>query len=204
MCMSVTAGPEERYIYKQKRLPASAFSKKMVEKRRKELNAPVKCKECVEKEAISEREAAAKKREAQTASASTTGTELAADELHECSACKQQLPVSKFSRAQLTQKGPGKQRCAACLNASDQSERALVEEKKQAALKEAQQNYKRLVATGAPIAEQLAAASLEAAAEAELVTGLKPVRLGSGRGRGGRRGGYAGRGRGTGKGAKGA
>ena len=43
---------------------------------------------------------------------------------HECAACKQALPAAAYSRAQLTQKGPSKQRCRECLDAAEKETRA--------------------------------------------------------------------------------
>mmetsp|Transcript_2500 Transcript_2500/g.4177 ORF Transcript_2500/g.4177 Transcript_2500/m.4177 type:complete len:162 (-) Transcript_2500:25-510(-) len=137
----------------RKRLPASEFSKKMVEKSRKEPNAPLKCKECVEAAAEAERAAATKRRtEAEKASPAPGDGSSASGEqplLNECANCKKGLPASSFSRAQLTQKGPGKQRCAECLNAADKADREAGESAKAKALAEARAHTARLAATGA-------------------------------------------------------
>eukprot|EP00282_Hemiselmis_andersenii_P002737 CAMPEP_0114174190 /NCGR_PEP_ID=MMETSP0043_2-20121206/36256_1 /TAXON_ID=464988 /ORGANISM="Hemiselmis andersenii, Strain CCMP644" /LENGTH=110 /DNA_ID=CAMNT_0001272275 /DNA_START=1 /DNA_END=330 /DNA_ORIENTATION=+ len=81
----------------------------MQEKRRGDLNAPLKCIECVEKAQALEREAAAQKRAQAAASGEGSGGEA-----HVCSACKEEKPALAFNKTQLN-KGEGKQRCQECV-----------------------------------------------------------------------------------------
>ena len=83
--------------------------------------------------------------------------------------------------------GPGKQRCAACCAASEDAAASAAAASRDEKLAAAREASKRAEATNAP--DKLAVFAREAALEAELVTGLKPQRVGGrgrGRGRGGR------------------
>lgn len=183
--VSTWAGDMDCSVCRRKRLPASAFSRSMCAKRQKDVDAALKCKDCVEQQAQDERRIAAAKAASATAAAAAT-PEDAGGSSHECAACKQSLPAHAFSRAQLNNKGHGVQRCALCLAAADASERKAAEEKQAATLREARAGAKLAAASGSA-ASTLAAAATEAAVEAQMVTGLKPKRIGGGgRGRGGR------------------
>eukprot|EP00238_Polyblepharides_amylifera_P009560 CAMPEP_0196574914 /NCGR_PEP_ID=MMETSP1081-20130531/4516_1 /TAXON_ID=36882 /ORGANISM="Pyramimonas amylifera, Strain CCMP720" /LENGTH=173 /DNA_ID=CAMNT_0041893059 /DNA_START=31 /DNA_END=549 /DNA_ORIENTATION=- len=169
----------------------------MVAKSRTNPQAVLKCKSCIDLGAVAERDAAAAKRAAPSAANQRSGSEGGGGfvpVLHVCSACSVALPLEAFSRAQLTQKGPGKQRCANCLNVAGTLEREAGDRRQMEALKEARNESAKLSANGAGARETVVALAREAALEAELVTGLKPVRLGSGRslGRGRGRGGRIG------------
>ena len=100
------AGDFECSVCRRKRLTASEFSKKMQERYKKDGNGALKCKICVDKAAADERAAAAAKTQA-AAPSSTTDTAT-------CAACKENLPVSAFTKPQL-KKGPAKQRCQPCI-----------------------------------------------------------------------------------------
>ena len=179
------AGDFECSVCRRKRLTASEFSKKMQERYKKDGNGALKCKICVDKAAADERAAAAAKTKAAAPSATTdTAT---------CAACKENLPVSAFTKPQL-KKGPAKQRCQPCIAAADRGEADAADAKKAAALAEAKKAVKVAEATGSA-AQKLKANAQLAALEGELVTGLKPMVIGRGRrGSGGR-----GRGRGRGR-----
>jgi hypothetical protein len=106
-------------------------------------------------------------------------------------------PATEFNNTQLKKahRGLGQGRCRACVEAAsalEVAERAAAQEKKMidarsrvAAAERAYSNAKDAKNSGATAAERLAANAAMCALEAELVTGLKPMRLG-GRGRGGR------------------
>jgi hypothetical protein len=181
-------------LCRRKRLPASEFSKKMQERRRGNTDAEVKCKSCVEKGEIEEREAAARKSAAAAAAptkTSTSSTSSAASTTAEeaqvvCSACARTLPCEAFSKSQL-RAGPSKQRCQECVAKATADEAQASEAKRNEALAAAQAELKRAEASGTAM-EKLKAASRLSALEGELVTGLKPMKMG-GRGRGGRGGG---------------
>ena len=213
------AGTYDCSVCRRKRLTASEFSKKAIEKHRKEPEAPMKCKSCVEEAAQKERDAAASKAASSAAVAGSSSADAGATE-HECSACKKSLPAAAFSRSNLS-KGPGKQRCSECVaeaekanvNAGDKAYNEKLAAAKAAAAKaEATGTAAEKLATsrervemgptGGPqrdlsIVTALStlpprAGSKVAAIEAERVTGLKPVVLG--RGGRGRHGGRFGRG----------
>ena len=104
-----------------------------------------------------------------------------------CSECKKELPARSFTKNQL--KKPIK-KCQACAeNVNAQQDPTLASEKMRnvEGLREAARVAE---ASGTP-AEKMKTAAAAAAAEAELVTGLKPMVIGrkggkSGRGRGGK------------------
>eukprot|EP00935_MAST-01C_sp_MAST-1C-sp1_P001932 g1932.t1 len=201
VAVSGWAGSFDCGVCGRKRLLASEFSKKMLEKKRRDSTMAIKCKSCVETQATEEREAAAKKKKSAVGEPSSIFDAGGGEkpELHECARCKQSLPADAFNKNQLRNKGPGKQRCKECVAAAEKEEAAAVtksrETKQTAGLREAKQKAQRAEACGTA-AQKLAASSALAAAEAELVTGLKPMVLGRGRrGRGGR--GRGGKGKGT-------
>jgi hypothetical protein len=193
-------------VCRRKRLTASEFSKKMCEKARTDPGS-IKCKACVEKAANDERTAAATKAagkqsifqagDAGAGGGGGGGTD-AALELHQCSACKKDLAEGAFNRNQLRNKGPGKQRCIACIVEAEKSEASAAAGKQAAQLREVTQTARRAEACGT-VGQKLKAASALAAAEAELVTGLRPMIIGrGGRGRGKGKGSWSARGRGKG------
>ena len=170
---------------KRERLLGEEFSKKMLDRRKKDAHAKLKCKKCVDAEALKEREAAAAKAKA---AAQAAGGEDADGEPVVCGGCQKSLPRTAFSRNQLN-KAPGKQRCADCLAAADvdnRSAEAAEADAKLEAARAAARKAERDPSLSA--AEKLGALSLEAALEAQKVTGIAPARPGSGRGRGRGRG----------------
>lgn len=187
------AGDFDCVACRQKRLTAASFSKRMVERHRKE-GVPLTCKVCVEAAAAAERAAAAAKSAAAAATPAAVPAdgESAAEPV--CSACGTAKPASTFTRAQL-QKGPLKQRCSECVAAAEAASSSEADAKWEARCKEAKEAARKAEAVGS-VAEKLKAHSTVAAIEAEKVTGLKPVVLGrGGRGRGSWRGAARGRGR---------
>ena len=155
------------------------FSKKMQEKHRADPKAALKCKQCVDKAAQAERDASAAKA-AKAAPASTGASASAGDgdgagagaASHVCSACEKALPASAFNKTQLS-KGEGKQRCRECVTSAEQAEASGAAARQAEALRDAKTAAKRADAVGST-AEKLKANAALAAAEAELVTGLKP------------------------------
>jgi len=121
-----------------------------------------------------------------------------------CAACQQSLPPPSYNRNQLS-KPSGKARCRSCVEEAVAKEAEAVKSTKQDRLEKAQRDLEDAKRSG-DTKKIIAAESVLAALEAEVVTGLKPVMLGKGRGRGGRwssgRGGATGSGRGRGRGRR--
>eukprot|EP00912_Choanoflagellata_sp_UC4_P001907 UC4_evm7s1221 len=171
------AGDFTCFECRRKRLTASAFSKSMVNKRLKNPDAKIKCKECVQKEAEAERAAAVARSASEVYSSDIP-------EFYICTKCEKTLPTYNFSRGQLSKKKSGNQRCKNCIDKAQQKERDSAAQKSLERLEDARKISE---ATGSSkTLDALAALSVETATEAELVTGLKPVTLGRGRGRRGR------------------
>ena len=156
----------------RKRLPAVEFSNKMVQRAR--AGDKVSCKKCAAERLERERLVAeAKRSDASEGTSSST---------HVCAACGATKPASAFSRAQLNNKGADA-RCSACVRDAEACDAKDAKESVEKRLKEARAASAVAEATNAM--GKLGVFAREAALEAELVTGLKPQRIG-GRGRGGR------------------
>ena len=171
----------------RKRLTAQDFSKAQAEKFRKDESAKITCKNCVSAKQEKERADAAARQPA--------AADGDADAEHVCSSCNAPKPASAYTRNQLM-KGATKQRCSECVAKAEAAATAASGaggEAHQEKLKEARAAAAKAEASGSA-AEKLKASSQVAALEAELVTGLKPIKLGSTRGRG-RGGSWRGRGR---------
>ena len=195
---------------KRKRLVGQEFSKKALEKHRRDGKA-LKCKQCVADAEAAERKAAQDRAEAKAKAAGASagigagsGGDAAkndGDAPVTCAACSKSLPPSSYNRNQLS-KPPGKARCRSCVEDAVAKEAEGVASSKKERLEKAQKDLEDAKRRGDTKAI-IAAESVVAALEAEVVTGLKPVVLGKGRGRGGRwssgRGGQGGRGRGRGR-----
>ena len=129
------------------------------------------------------------------------------EEVRQCAgSCQKQLPQSSFNRNQWG-KGEGKSRCRTCVEQSLEDEKNQQSQTKSDKIDVARAKVEKLKKTPGTKPQDIVAAESELAAlEAEKVTGLKPIRLGGGRGgrgRGrGRSGGAGGRGRGGGRGGK--
>lgn len=179
------------------------FSKKALEKYRRDGKA-LKCKQCVaaneaaERKAAQDRAVAKAKAEAGGAGASAAKNDDASQPPVTCAACSKSLPPSSYNRNQLS-KPPGKARCRSCVEEAVAKEAEGVASSKKERLETAQKDLEDAKRRGDTKAI-IAAESVVAALEAEVVTGLKPVVLGRGSGRGGRwSGGRGGRGRGRGR-----
>lgn len=112
-----------------------------------------------------------------------------------CSVCNKQRPVSVFSNTQ-KRKPDTERKCRECVQRAEAKEAEDIDKKRIA----------KLTAAQAGNGNSVLGAINESAAEAEIVTGLKPIRgseLRRGRGRGRGRGG-SGRGRGKWRGRGGA
>ena len=208
---------------RRKRLLGEEFSKKAMEKYRREGKA-LKCKQCVAAAEAAERKAAQDRAEAKakacgddsgekkvksgsTCMASGGDGASSPPPLQPpvtCAACQQSLPPSSYNRNQLS-KPPGKARCRSCVEEAVAKEAEAVKSTKQDRLGKAQRDLEDAKRSG-DTKKIIAAESVLAALEAEVVTGLKPVVLGKGRGKGGRwssgRGGATGSGRGRGRGRR--
>ena len=114
------------------------------------------------------------------------------DERRKCAGyCGNELPQSSFNRNQWS-KGDGKSRCGACVDRAVKEEAAQQTKSREDKLASAKKQVEEAEKSGNSM-KILAATSMLAALEAERVTGLKPVKLSSGRGRGrGGRGGGGG------------
>ena len=107
----------------------------------------------------------------------------AATTLLTCSSCKKGLAATAFNRTQLA-KGPEKQRCRDCVEAAEAQAAGASTAAKDAAIEEARKALAAAELSGNS-AQVLKTSSHLAALEGEKVTGLKPIVLGRGRGRGG-------------------
>ena len=157
----------------RKRLPAVEFSNKMTQRAR--AGEKVSCKKCAAERLERERLDAEAKR-----SDASEGTSVSTT--HVCAACGATKPASAFSRAQLNNKGADA-RCSACVRDAEALDAKDAKESLAKRLNEARTASAVAEATNAM--GKLGVFAREAALEAELVTGLKPQRVG-GRGRGGR------------------
>ncbi|GMI62824.1 hypothetical protein ScalyP_jg9756 [Parmales sp. scaly parma] len=176
--MSNWAGDFECNQCGLKRLTAQSFSKKAIDNYRKH-NKSLRCKSCVELSATLEREQATAKAQAQAQAQAQLSTQSqASDEaaLVLCSSCDARLFPSNFNTNQL-RKGSGKQRCRQCVTTAEDTAMVATSVAKNAKLKKAQEEVENTAKTGTA-AQQLAASSKLSALEAELVTGLKPMKLG--------------------------
>lgn len=176
----VWAGSYDCATCGRKRLLGEDFSKSALEKHRRDPTAALRCKTCVAGAAEAERLAAAQR---QGAAASSSEQPL-----ERCAQCARSLPCSSFNRSQLS-KGADKQRCQECVALAEKAAISDGDERYAARLAAARVAMQHADAAGTP-REKLATASAFAAIEAERVTGLKPVKMGSaiGRGRVGGRG----------------
>ena len=176
------AGSFDCHVCRRKRLMADEFSKKALERYRKE-GGSLKCKQCVAAHEAAERQVAAERRESSC-------------ETRVCASCQQDLDASQYNRNQWS-KGEGKSKCRSCVEQALKEEEAQRASSKQTKLQEAREEVDKAKVSGDSQAI-LKAESILAALEAESVTGLKPVRM-SGRG-GGRN---SGRFRSSGRGGRG-
>ena len=166
----------------RKRLPACEFSQAQVKKKRANENASLVCLRCSERE---------EEETIKTMAGLKMDEENKGSALHECSKCKELKPETEFARSQLRNKGPGKQKCSKCASEADAIANPKGEDVKKL-LEEAREQSRKAELTNAP--DKLKIFAREAALEAQAVTGLKPKKIGGGRGRG--RGGRIGGGRG--------
>lgn len=202
------AGNYDCSVCRRKRLVGAEFSKKMLEKYRKNSSHKLKCKNCVAEQETKERELAAAKRELEGLSiggvknsgSSNTGKNVNEGELVQCSACKKEIPSSAYNKSQLS-KGEGKARCRSCVEKSIADEAKQEKEAKAEKLAKAKERV-RVAQEKGKVAEIVKAEAELCALEAEIVTGLKPKVIGRGKGRGGRGGRAFSRGRG-GRGSRG-
>jgi hypothetical protein len=201
------AGNFDCTICGSKRLLAESFSKKMMENHRKSGKA-LKCKSCVAAALKLEQDLASAK-----AAASSSSLSVLPDDISEltlsaaadtadvtagdggkstatavCSACLECLPLQSFNKSQLS-KGTEKQRCRVCIEAASIAEKNEISASRVKKMEDAKAFLAVAQASGTSI-EKLKAASLVAALEAEIVTGIsvKTSKGGGGRGGSGGRG----------------
>ena len=190
------AGEFDCSVCRRKRLIAAEFSQNQLKQKRADPAFQIKCKACVSKEAEKEKAAAREKAAFRGSTGQETregqGSDADVDKIFICVTCKKELGAACFTRNQLNKARRGQsdkmkcQTCAEGVEAATVSAAADAKQQRMANLKEA---ARRAEATGTN-AEKLAAAAALCAAEAELVTGIKPTKLGKGRrGAGGRNGG---------------
>ena len=209
------AGEFDCSVCRRKRLIAAEFSGNQIKQYRAKPNFKMKCKKCVASEAEKERAAAT--------AASDAAASIAAIALHgnaepsagaaaseegeafACSVCKKTLGCSLFTNNQLNKARRGQPaKCKPCAEGADAANAlgGSSAEAKQQRLVELRAAAKKAEATGSN-AEKLKAAAAVCAAEAELVTGIKPKVIGKGRkgpgGRGGKGKGSSGKGAAGGK-----
>lgn len=176
---------------RRKRLMGEEFSKKALERHRKD-DSPLKCKQCVAAAEKLEREKAEARRKKDSSGEGALSIDIT-EETRACSgSCGKTLSQSSFNRNQWA-KGEGKSRCRECVEKSVQEEGANQSKAKDDKIMRARQDVEDAKASG-DSSRIVTAESVVAALEAEKVTGLKPIKLGRGRGRG-----VGGRGRGRGR-----
>eukprot|EP00873_Tetraselmis_striata_P035969 jgi/Tetstr1/456233/TSEL_042996.t1 len=137
-----------------KRLPAERFSKAQLAKAQKHPDLAATCKTCTQA--------------AEAAKQSPSGGDGAAAAAeagvkHACAGCKEELPATAFTKSQLTQKGPGKQRCKECVQRADAAEAEAAGARRAAA------------GAAAPtgVVGSLVAACQESSQQAKAVTGAR-------------------------------
>lgn len=154
------------------------FSNKALERHRKD-GASLKCKQCVAAAEQAEREQAQARRN----NKKETEDDEDDGERRKCAgSCDKELPQSSYNRNQWS-KGDGKSRCRDCVEQAVKEEAAEQAKSKDDKIALAKKQVEEAHASGNS-AKIVAAESVLAALEAEKVTGLKPVKLSSGRGRG--------------------
>lgn len=167
------------------------YIKQALERYRKD-GSTLKCKRCVQEMEEAERKVAAAKQ------ASTAGGGAVSTESRNCAICQKGLTYGAYNKNQWN-KGEGKSKCRSCVEQALAQEASQQKASSDEKLEIARQKVKEATASGNQPAILKAESEL-AALEAEQVTGLKPVRMGRGGGRGRSRGSgrTGGRGRGCG------
>ena len=204
------AGEFDCAVCRRKRLIAAEFSQNQLKQKRADSAFQIKCKTCVSKEAEKEKAAAREKAASGGSIGFETregrGSDAAVDENFTCATCKKELGAACFTKNQLNKARrcqSDTMKCKTCAEGAEAATVAAAADAKQQRMASLKEAARRAEATGTN-AEKLAAAAALCAAEAELVTGIKPTKLGKGRrGAGGRNGGKGkGGGKGVGSGGK--
>ena len=177
------AGSFDCSVCRRKRLTGDQFSKKALERYRKQGGGPLKCIQCVESAQAAEREAAYSNKKEKKAEG---------EQKRVCVACQKLMDSSAYNRNQWS-KGEGKSRCRACVEKAIQEDASKTKDAKEQKIKQAKEAVEKAKKSRDTKAI-LEAESVLSSLEAEKVTGLKPVRMSRGRGRAGS-GGGRGRGR---------
>ena len=165
---------------RRKRLVGEEFSKKAMEKYRREGKA-LKCKQCVAAAEAAERKAAQDRAEAKAKACGddsgekkvkggsmASGGDGASSPQSPvtCAACQQSFPPSSYNRNQLS-KPPGKARCRSCVEEAVAKEAEAVKSTKQNRLEKAQRDLEDAKRSG-DTNKIIAAESVVAALEAEV------------------------------------
>eukprot|EP00980_Cylindrotheca_fusiformis_P029098 scaffold22716_cov82-Cylindrotheca_fusiformis.AAC.4 len=185
---------------RRKRLMANEFSKKAIQnyhRRQQQQNNErfiLRCKQCVAAAEQAERDASAeqsrrRKQQQQQQQVEAPATAGEKEETRKCAGkCSKILIQSEFNRNQWA-KGNGKSRCRTCVEESIRDETIQQSQAKETKLKAARDKVQSIRSSSTTPPQAILAAESELAAlEAEQVTGLKPIKMsrGGGRGRGGR------------------
>ena len=157
---------------KKTRLIASHFSNNMIQKKMKNPDAKITCKDCTQTKLSQER--------SQDSTLPKDADDSSSQEL-KCAACNKVFDKTNFNKAQL-QKGTGKQRCKNCVEAAEKAAASAIAEKKETAIEEAREALQAAELGGDAI-KILKASTALSALEGEKVTGVKPRVLGRSRGR---------------------
>jgi len=177
---STWAGTFDCGTCRRTRLMGDKFSKKAMERYRKD-GIPLKCTECVSGAEQAEREQAQARRNQKSSINERTDPNI--EERRQCAgSCGKDLPQSSFNRNQWS-KGDGKSRCCDCVELAVKEEATQQAKSREDKIALAKQKVDEAEKSSDPV-KILAAESMLAALQAEKVTGLKPVKLSSGRGRG--------------------
>ena len=165
-----SAGDFSCKICRRKRLSAMYFSKAQVKRAIESSDMFAICKECVAKIQAEEQE-----KSRQNVSKGDSETLL------RCSICEQEKAAAMYSKSQANNIRHGRNgKCKACVNKLEEDEMNKNETSKQAKHTTMRENARGKKG----VAGRLALACAESAMEGEAITGLKAVRIGSGRGRG--------------------
>lgn len=176
---STWAGTFDCGTCRRTRLMGDKFSKKAMERYRKD-GVPLKCTECVSVTERAEREQAQRRNQK---SSVNEGADTITEERRKCvGGCGNELPQSSFNRNQWS-KGDGKSRCCDCVELAVKEEATKQAKSKEDKIALAKEKVEEANKSGDPV-KILATESMLSALQAELVTGLKPFKLSSGRGRG--------------------
>lgn len=190
------AGNFDCSVCRRKRLMAVEFSKSALDRHRS-AGHPLRCKPCTAAQELQERMKAQEKKSIAVAASPATNdgnaeagkeeprrASSSSEEFRLCEgSCQAVLPQSSYNRNQWA-KGKGKSRCRSCVQQSIDDEAKQHQRAKEDKIEAAREKVKNLKQSKTSTPQQILQAESEISAlEAEMVTGLKPVKM-SGRGGG--------------------